>query len=265
MYFVSSSIVECMALIPRAIDFLMEQMAKGLKEWAALPGNSMPHSGRFCKQRIGLTSMQVLPEARWSKFDDARVYIGFLHRWLERREDQSIQDQCFHGPLLACRQTECSSALQLRPEVGTFGRVFVKIYAELPHLCLEGRRPRMGSTGRFDQGFEMGPTRCLAAGLQHGLEIRQWLEMRRQPELGEGLERRLLPGLGDRLQKAAGRALLRRAGGARAARALAKAETDVREDTAFTWTATMWTRRGGAADWTRTSACSDSWRWATVC
>ena len=152
MYFVSSSLVECMALISGTVDEKVDQMAKGLAEWAALPGNSMPHSGKFCKQRIGLTSMQVMPDAHWSKFDDTRVYIVFLHWWLERRENQINGDPILSRILVGLQAANrmfrvlYGSGLWMESsetlEAGRLGRVFVKIYAELANLCFEARRLR---------------------------------------------------------------------------------------------------------------------------
>ena len=85
MYFISSAIVECMCLVEGSLDVKVQHFAEQLREWASLKGNRMPHSGPFCKERIGLTSMQVLPDASWSKFDDTRVYHSFLLWWLEKR------------------------------------------------------------------------------------------------------------------------------------------------------------------------------------
>ena len=152
MYFVSSSIVECLALIPGSVDRKVEEMAKALEHWAAMPGNRMPHSGKFNKQRVGLTSMQVMPDAHWSKFDDTRVYLSFLHWWLEGHENQINGDpvlsrilvglqaanRMFRVPYSCGLWLESAEAL----EVGRLGRVFVKIYAELANLCYDAHRLR---------------------------------------------------------------------------------------------------------------------------
>ena len=91
MYFIASSIVECMVLVPGTIDDKVNHFAEALKEWAERRKNRLPHSGPFTRERVGLTSFQVLPEARRSKFDDTRIYHSFLQSWLEERENQ-IQD-----------------------------------------------------------------------------------------------------------------------------------------------------------------------------
>ena len=113
----------------------------------------MPHSRKFSKQRVGLTSLQVMPDAHWSKFDDTRVYIPFLHWWLERRENQINGDPVLSRILVGLQAASrlfrvlYSSGLWLESsealEIGKLGRVFVKVYAELANLCFEAHRLRL--------------------------------------------------------------------------------------------------------------------------
>ena len=77
--FIASSLAECLSLVDATSkDSKIEKMNLDLKAWAKKVGNSMPHSGRFCSERIGLTSYQVQPDANWSKHDDTRIYHKFL-------------------------------------------------------------------------------------------------------------------------------------------------------------------------------------------
>ena len=152
MYFISSAIVECMCLVEGSLDVKVQHFAEQLREWASLKGNRMPHSGPFCKERIGLTSMQVLPDASWSKFDDTRVYHSFLLWWLEKRANECEGNQVLSRILDALRVIDkffhilYTSGLWLEStqaaEIGLLGRQFVKLYCELVHICYNDRRLR---------------------------------------------------------------------------------------------------------------------------
>ena len=152
MYFISSAIVECMCLVEGSLDVKVQHFAEQLREWASLKGNRMPHSGHFCKERIGLTSMQVLPDANWSKFDDTRVYHSFLLWWLEKRANECEGNQVLISILDALRVIDrffhilYTSGLWLESTkasvTGLLGRQFVKLYCELAHICYNDRRLR---------------------------------------------------------------------------------------------------------------------------
>ena len=152
MYFIASSIVECMVLVPGTIDDKVNHFAEALKEWAERRKNRLPHSGPFTRERVGLTSFQVLPEARWSKFDDTRIYHSFLQSWLEERENQ-IQDY-----EILCRILEglrsingmfhilYTSGLWMETlevkNAATLGRTFLCNYCQLANMCYHAGRLR---------------------------------------------------------------------------------------------------------------------------
>lgn len=150
MYYIASSLVECMSLIPGTIDEKVGHIADELQRWARRPGNRLPHSGPFCRERVGLTSFQVLPDARWSKFDDTRVYHSFLQEWMEKRQDQ-ISGDAILGLILQGLQSInrmfhilYTSGLWMEScetsEAARCGRKFLRGYCELAHKCYnEGR------------------------------------------------------------------------------------------------------------------------------
>lgn len=94
--FFASAITECMQ---RGLVKGSSRVAKIaevdslLKRWARQPGHSMPHSGGFCVERIGLTSWAVQPDGSWSKHDDTRVYLEFLEDWLRSRLEGVLADE----------------------------------------------------------------------------------------------------------------------------------------------------------------------------
>ena len=152
MYFIASAIVECMSLVPGTIDDKVQHFAGELQLWATRPGNRLPHSGPFTRERVGLTSFQVLPEARWSKFDDTRVYHSFLQNWMEKREDQVNGDALLSRVLQGLRSINrmfhilYTSGLWMEPhetsDAARSGRKFLRGYCELAHMCYNSGRLR---------------------------------------------------------------------------------------------------------------------------
>ena len=150
MYFVSSSLVECLSLLDGTVDERASQMTAAHVEWASMKGNRLPHSGRFKKQRVGLTSLQVMPDAKWAKFDDTRSYLSFMEWWLLRRQDAVGRSEVLRRVLAATQAANRLFHVLYTPglwmesseaaEVAKLGRIFVKIYAELASICYgEGR------------------------------------------------------------------------------------------------------------------------------
>ena len=152
MHFISSSLVECLSLLEGSVDLKVERLALDLKQWASMKGHRMPYSGKFCKQRVGLTSLQVMPEAKWSKFDDTRCYMAFLEWWLLQREHQ-VQGHPLFSRILAALQAGnrlfhilYESGLWMTPvealEAAKMGKIFVRIYVELANIAFQERRLR---------------------------------------------------------------------------------------------------------------------------
>ena len=147
MYFISSSLVECFALVDGTIPEKFLYVNQKLKEWAALPGNHLPHSGDFTKERICFTSMQQQPDAGWSKFDDTRVYMAFLEWFLKSdgRQEQCQRNEILRLILVATEAMNKSMSLlyshglwlesKVAFEVGRLGRLYLKCYSKLAFEC----------------------------------------------------------------------------------------------------------------------------------
>ena len=152
MYFIASSIVECLSIIPGTIDEKVEQLAVDLQNWSQKKGNRLPHSGIFSRDRVGLTSWQVLPEAKWSKFDDTRVYHSFLQSWLESRENQIQGNDILCQIAMGVRKINrmfhilYTSGLWMESseskEAAQLGQEFLHIYCKLAHTCFVAGRLR---------------------------------------------------------------------------------------------------------------------------
>ena len=150
--FISSSLVEALELFQGSKENKVLEMAALLREWAGKPGNSMPHSGNFCSERVGLTSMQILPEAVWSKHDDTRVYHAFLQDLLESRVDSFQGDPVLTRILDALQSINRSfqvlyeSGLWLtRSEanlVGSLGKRWLRLYSELAFMSHQAGKLR---------------------------------------------------------------------------------------------------------------------------
>ena len=174
--FIASSLAECLSLVDATSkDSKIEKMNLDLKAWAQKVGNSMPHSGRFCSERIGLISYQVQPDANWSKHDDTRIYHKFLEDWLTQREAEVLRDPVLSRVLWAVRainrvfavlyqgglwltQDEAQEAVKL-------GRHWLRLYAEVAAISLKAgklRFPIVVKHHMLDHHF-----RDLLAGSQH--------------------------------------------------------------------------------------------------
>ena len=150
--FVASSLTECLSLVDGSKAVRIQQVDSLLREWAKKPGNSMPHSGGFCSERIGLTSYQVQPEASWSKHDDTRVYCKFLAWWLSTRESDIQSDPVLLRILHAVRSINRVFTVlyegglwltkQEAYEVGTLGRNWLRLYAELAQISFRSSKLR---------------------------------------------------------------------------------------------------------------------------
>ena len=150
MYFVSSSLAECLSLLDGTVDERVSQLTAAHRAWSSIKGNHLPHSGVFKKQRIGLTSLQVMPEAKWAKFDDTRSYLSFMEWWMLQRENAVRHSEVLSRVLAAVQASNrLFHILYTRglwmlsseaAEAGKLGRIFVKLYAELASICYgEGR------------------------------------------------------------------------------------------------------------------------------
>ena len=150
--FIASVLVECLSIFDGSKDDKISQLNSFLHEWAKLRGCSLPHSGSFTSERVGLTSFQVLPEGSWSKFADTHVYHKFLEWFLSKREEEIQTNEILSIALEAIRainktfSTLYSWGLWLEPNeaflAGTGGRKWLALYARLAHTCFVQRRLR---------------------------------------------------------------------------------------------------------------------------
>lgn len=141
--FIASCLTECLFLFDGSKDAKIEKVADELRLWASEKENQMPHSGQFCKERIGLTSYQVVPEASWSKFNDTYLYHKFAQWLLEKHRETCDQSWTLSRLLQALRAINFSfstlykSGLWLTSEealeAGQSGRAWLAIYAHLSH------------------------------------------------------------------------------------------------------------------------------------
>ena len=135
--FVASALAEALALFDGSMDNRVEQMAEALRTWAKKPGNQLPHSGQFCKERIQLTSYQVLPDASWSKFNDTYVYHRFLE-WLLMENLEQVSDnetlktildatRCINRSFKILYQSGLFLTSAEALEAGQLGRAFLRL------------------------------------------------------------------------------------------------------------------------------------------
>lgn len=151
--FVSSSIAELLPVLPgRSIPAKCDHLNTLLFEWTQKPGGQMPHSGAFCRERIGLTSYQVTPDASWSKHDDTRVYLMFLEDLLGTRVDlrqgNELLSKVFEATVAVNKSFRIlyQSGLWLTSaeagEAGRLGRFFLAKYVELARETFAAHRLR---------------------------------------------------------------------------------------------------------------------------
>ena len=150
--FISSVLAECLNLLPGSKEAKIASLDGFLREWAKRPGCSLPHSGGFCQERIGLTSFQVLPEGGWSKFADTYTYHKFVEWFLSKRVEQIRGDEILWlvwEAVTTINQvftTLYTSGLWLTPDeartAGEGGRKFLSLYAHLAHKCMVKRHLR---------------------------------------------------------------------------------------------------------------------------
>ena len=144
--FAASALAECLRIVQgTSMKAKIKNLAYLLREWAAFPGNSMPHSGNFCSERISLTSYQVMPDASWSKHDDTRIYHKFLEWWLGTLESDIQCDPILVRILFAVRSINRVFSVLYKGglwltsaeahEAGTLGRHWLRLYVELAEIC----------------------------------------------------------------------------------------------------------------------------------
>jgi hypothetical protein len=150
--FVASALAEALALFDGSMDNRVEQMAEALRTWAKKPGNQLPHSGQFCKERIQLTSYQVLPDASWSKFNDTYVYHRFLE-WLLMENLEQVSDnetlktildatRCINRSFKILYQSGLFLTSAEALEAGQLGRTFLRLYVHLAYSFYEKKQLR---------------------------------------------------------------------------------------------------------------------------
>ena len=150
--FIASVLAECLTLLDGSVADKISQLDSLLHVWAKRPDCKLPHSGPFTAERIGLTSLQVLPEGTWSKFADTYVYHKFVEWFLSERLDKVRADPI----LLMSWEAVCiinktftilyTSGLWLTSHearaAGEGGRKWLALYARLAHTCFLERRLR---------------------------------------------------------------------------------------------------------------------------
>lgn len=150
--FIASVLVECLSLFTGSKEDKISQLNSFLHKWAKRRDCSLPHSGSFTSERVGLTSFQVLPEGGWSKFADTHVYHKFLEWFLTKKEAEIQTNEILCMSLEAIRvintvfSTLYCGGLWLEPNeaflAGTGGRKWLELYARLAHTCFVQRRLR---------------------------------------------------------------------------------------------------------------------------
>ena len=150
--FISSALAESLHLYHGSKDSKIEQLAADLRVWASKKGNSMPHSGAFCQERIQLTSYQVQPEASWSKFADTTTYHRFV-QWLLERKRNEIQDNPLLSMVLEATsnineafhilyQSGLWMTVDEASRVASLGRRYIRAYANLAYRCHQDKSLR---------------------------------------------------------------------------------------------------------------------------
>lgn len=173
--FIASGLAECLWLCSGNMHERCAELNDALHDWARLPGNSLPHSGPFCAERISLTSYAVLPEGSWSKFHDTYLYHRFVEHFLGQREEACRNEPLLETLLAAVRtintsfSTLYSSGLWLLPNeafvAGRAGREWIRLHAELSFMCYNAHRlrfPTFVKTHMLDHAF-----RRLLEGSRH--------------------------------------------------------------------------------------------------
>ena len=134
------------------MDDRVAHMDEHLRRWSRQTSSRMPHSGGFVKERIGLTSYQVCPDACWSKHADTYVYHLFME-WLLTCFEQTCQSHDILSRMLeAIRSINEAFRLLYRGglwldcveanRIGTLGRRWLQLHAELSMITFNAGRLR---------------------------------------------------------------------------------------------------------------------------
>ena len=155
--FISSAVAECLPNMlpqPGGIDGKFQILHAHYDNWRKGPGGMRLHHGKIDADTFGLTSLQVVPTASWSKFADTRVLLAWLQILLTT--DLVARTSITDNILTATRAVNeafsilygCGvwlSSCEAR-RVGAAGLLFLRMYAELAAQTLYEGRSRFAIT-----------------------------------------------------------------------------------------------------------------------